>query len=62
MGISYEVNRWLGRHDNWVSKIVRAPGLWFQSFTTFEPDDSMIEIAIAALREVIPDDGEKDNW
>ncbi len=62
VGISYEVNRWLGRHDNWVSKIVRAPGLWFQSFTTFEPDDSMIEIAIAALREVIPDDGEKDNW
>lgn len=62
VGISYEVNRWLGRHDNWLSKIVRAPGLWFQSFTTFEPDDSMIEIAIAALREVIPDDGEKDNW
>ncbi|MBR2180587.1 MAG: DUF1385 domain-containing protein [Oscillospiraceae bacterium] len=62
VGISYEVNRWLGRHDNWVSKIVRAPGLWFQSFTTFEPDDSMIEIAIAALREVIPDDGGKDNW
>ncbi len=62
VGISYEVNRWLGRHDNWISRIVRAPGLWFQSFTTFEPDDSMIEIAIAALREVIPDDGEKDNW
>ncbi len=62
VGISYEVNRWLGRHDNWISKIVRAPGLWFQSFTTFEPDDSMIEIAIAALREVIPVDGEKDNW
>ena len=62
VGISYEVNRWLGRHDNWIARIVRAPGLWFQSFTTFEPDDSMIEIAIAALREVIPDDGEKDNW
>lgn len=62
VGISYEVNRWLGRHDGLVSKIVRAPGLWFQSFTTFEPDDSMIEIAIAALREVIPCDAEKDNW
>ena len=62
VGISYEVNRWLGRHDNWLSKVVRAPGLWFQTFTTFEPDDSMIEIAIAALREVIPDDKEKDNW
>ncbi|MBQ8004082.1 MAG: DUF1385 domain-containing protein [Oscillospiraceae bacterium] len=62
VGISYEVNRWLGRHDNLLSKIVRAPGLWFQGFTTFEPDDSMIEVAIAALREVIPEDGEKDNW
>ncbi len=62
VGISYEVNRFIGRHDNWFTRIIRAPGLWFQTFTTFEPDDSMIEIAIAALSEVIPDDGEKDNW
>lgn len=62
VGISYEVNRFIGRHDNWFTRIIRAPGLWFQTFTTFEPDDGMIEIAIAALREVIPEDKESDNW
>lgn len=62
VGISYEVNRFIGRHDNWFTKIIRAPGLWFQSFTTFEPDDSMIEVGIAALKEVIPEDGESDRW
>ena len=62
VGISYEVNRFIGRHDNWFTRIIRAPGLWFQTFTTFEPDDGMIEIAIAALREVIPEDKEADNW
>ena len=61
VGISYEVNRFIGRHDNLFTRIIRAPGLWFQKFTTFEPDDGMIEIAIAALSEVIPDD-ESDNW
>lgn len=62
IGISYEVNRFIGRHDNWLTKIIRAPGLWFQKFTTFEPDDGMIEVAIAALREVIPEEEGKDNW
>ena len=47
--------------DNFFTRIIRAPGLWFQKLTTFEPDDGMIEIAIAALSEVIPDD-ESDNW
>lgn len=61
IGISYEINRFVGRHDNFFTRIIRAPGLWFQKLTTFEPDDSMIEIAIAALSEVIPDD-ESDNW
>jgi len=62
VGISYEVNRFIGRHDNWFTKIIRAPGLWFQEFTTFEPDDGMIEVAIAALTEVIPEEEGKDNW
>ncbi len=62
MGISYEANRLIGRYDNRFTKIMRAPGVWFQSFTTFEPDDSMIEVAITALSEVIPENGEKDNW
>ncbi|MBQ9985828.1 MAG: DUF1385 domain-containing protein [Oscillospiraceae bacterium] len=62
VGISYEVNRFIGRHDNWFTRIIRAPGIWFQTFTTFEPDDSMIEVAITALREVIPEEEGKDNW
>lgn len=62
VGISYEVNRFIGRHDNLLTRALRAPGKWFQKFTTFEPDDSMIEVAIAALREVIPEDDERDNW
>ncbi len=62
VGISYEINRFVGRHDNFLTRAIRAPGLAFQSFTTFEPDDSMIEIAIAALKEVIPADGNSDCW
>ncbi len=62
VGISYEVNRFIGRHDNWFTRIIRAPGIWFQTFTTFEPNDSMIEVAITALREVIPEEEGKDNW
>lgn len=62
VGISYEINRLLGRYDNWFTRIVRAPGLWFQTFTTFEPDDSMIEVAISALKEVIPENSELDKW
>lgn len=62
VGISYEANRIIGRYDNWFTKMMRAPGLWFQTFTTFEPDDSMIEVAIAALREVIPENNEADKW
>ncbi len=62
MGISYEVNRLLGRYDNRFTHIFRAPGVWFQKFTTFEPDDDMIEVAITALSAVIPEDNESDKW
>ncbi len=62
MGISYEVNRLLGRYDNRFTRIFRAPGVWFQKFTTFEPDDDMIEVAITALNAVIPEDSESDKW
>ncbi len=62
IGVSYEVNRLLGRYDNFLTKFFRAPGIWFQKFTTFEPDDSMIEIAIAALSAVIPEDRNADKW
>lgn len=62
VGISYEFNRFAGRHDNWLTKALRAPGLFLQRFTTFEPDDSMIEVAITAIEGVIPEDTQKDNW
>ncbi len=62
VAISYEINRWAGRHDNLLTKIMTAPGMWFQNFTTNEPDDSMIEVAIAALEAVIPAEESADRW
>ncbi len=62
VAISYEVNRWVGRHDNWFTKILTAPGMWFQNFTTNEPDDSMIEVGIAALQAVLPEQEGADRW
>lgn len=62
VGVTYEFNRWVGRHDNWLSKILTAPGLWMQNFTTNEPDDSMIECAIRSLELVIPEEKGKDEW
>ena len=62
VGISYEFNRFVGRHDNWFTNMLRAPGMFLQNFTTVEPDDSMIEVAIAAIEGVIPENEEKDNW
>lgn len=62
VGITYEINRYMGRHDNLLSKLCTAPGLWMQNFTTNEPDDSMIECAIEALRRVIPEKKGQDAW
>jgi uncharacterized protein YqhQ len=62
VGISYEINRFVGRHDNWLTKILTAPGIWLQNFTTNEPDDSMIEVAIKALELVIPEQEGTDLW
>ncbi len=62
VGISYEFNRAVGRHDNTFTKILRAPGLAFQKFTTIEPDDCMIEVAIEALKNVIPEEEGSDKW
>ncbi len=62
VAFGYEVNRWVGRHENWFTRILTAPGLWFQNFTTFEPDDSMIEVGIAALEAVIPEQEGEDTW
>ena len=62
VAISYEFNRLVGRYDNALTRVLRAPGMWFQRFTTNEPDDSMIECAIAAMQAVIPDEEGADNW
>jgi uncharacterized protein YqhQ len=62
VALSYEMNRWVGRHDNALTRVLTAPGMWFQRFTTNEPDDSMIECAIAAMEAVIPEQEGADNW
>ncbi len=62
VAFSYEINRWAGRHDNWLTRIMTAPGMWFQNFTTNEPDESMIEVGIAALKAVIPEEEGSDLW
>lgn len=62
IGLSYEVNRFAGRHDGVLSSILRWPGMMLQHITVLEPDDSMIEVAIEALERVIPDDKQEDAW
>ncbi len=62
VSVSYEINRFVGRHDNVFTRILTAPGMWFQNFTTNEPDDSMIEVAIRALELVLPEEEGADKW
>jgi len=62
VSITYEINRFAGRHDNGFTKILTAPGMWFQNFTTNEPDDSMIEVAITAVKAVLPEEEGADRW
>ena len=62
VAISYEFNRLVGRYDNRLTRILTAPGQWMQNFTTNEPDDSMIEVAIKALEEVLPSQEGLDQW
>ncbi len=62
VGISYEINRFVGRHDNKFTRALVAPGLWFQRFTTNEPDDSMIEVGIQSVKLVLPDVEGEDEW
>ncbi|MBR2483529.1 MAG: DUF1385 domain-containing protein [Oscillospiraceae bacterium] len=62
VGITYEFNRYVGRHDNALTRVLSKPGMWLQNFTTNEPDASMLEVAIAAMEAVIPDQQGKDQW
>lgn len=61
-GVAYEIQKFAGRHTDWlIMKIINAPGMLFQYLTTKEPDDSMIEVAIVALQNVLVDD-DSDKW
>ena len=62
VGVTYEFNRLVGAHDNKLTRILSAPGMWMQNFTTNEPDDGMLEVAIEAMKLVIPDQAGKDRW
>ena len=63
VGITYELNRWVGRHDEKpFAKAVAWPGKQLQHITTREPDDGMIEVAIEAVKLVIPEVKGSDAW
>ena len=64
VGVTYEFNRWVGRHvqEGGLAKILTKPGMWLQNFTTNEPDDSMIEAAIRSIELVLPAEKGKDAW
>ena len=62
VSITYELNRLVGKYDNAFTRIVTAPGLWLQNWTTFEPVDSMIEVGIRAFTLVLPEEKGKDEW
>ena len=62
VAISYEINRLVGRYDNKCTRLLTGPGLWFQNFTTNEPDDAMIEVGIASLQAVLPTREGADRW
>ena len=62
VSLAYEINRIVGRHDNWFTRILTAPGLWMQRITTNEPDDDMIEVGITAVQAVLPSEEGADRW
>lgn len=62
VGITYEIIKLVGRFDNAFTRIVSAPGLWLQRLTTREPDDSQLEIAIAAINAVLPEEKSEAEW
>ena len=62
VAVSYEIIKLCGKYDNAVCRAVSAPGLWLQRITTQEPDDSMIECAIAAVTPVLPARPDESVW
>ena len=62
VGIAYEIIKFTGRHDNAFTRLISAPGLWLQRITTGEPDDQQIEVAVASMQPVIPQEKGSDEW
>lgn len=60
VGLGYEIIRYAGKHDNFLIRLVTAPGLWIQRITTKEPSDDMIEVAIVALKSALPEEYSED--
>lgn len=58
ISLGYELIKLCGKHNNIFTKIIATPGMWVQKITTKEPDDKMIETAIAAMQSVIPENDE----
>lgn len=61
-GVSYEIIKFAGRSKNKCVAVLTKPGLWLQKLTTREPDESQLEVAIAAIKAVIPENKEDDKW
>ncbi len=61
-GLSYEVIKFAGRHENWFTKMISMPGMWLQYITTREPDDSQLEVAIESMKAVLTENKEDDKW
>ena len=64
VGVTYEFNRWVGRcvQESGIAQLLTKPGMWLQNYTTNEPDDGMIEVAIRSIELVLPSEKGKDAW
>lgn len=56
VGVGYEYIMLAGKHNNFITRIFSAPGLWMQRITTREPDEKQLEIAITALKYSLPEE------
>ena len=56
VGVGYEFIMFAGKHDNALTRLLSAPGLWMQRITTKEPDEKQLEVAICALKYALASD------
>lgn len=62
VGVGYEFIRFAGSHENLFTRVVSAPGKWLQKITTREPSDDQLEVALAALKNAIPEEFGGEAW